>query len=155
MKLGLTLLTCGRCGKPRGRHHLCRGTRRGRDRLQFRFRFTCGTCGKQVPNLFSHTCTVRTDWAKRRRKAERRAKAAAARERRRRRKAEAARRRKAAAKARRAKAAADRKARKPRASPHNPATCSDPECTRYGCAKYQQGFADGFAAGSSEGGGDG
>lgn len=154
MKLRLTVLACGSCGKPRGRYHACPGKRGKRDRLQPAVRFQCRTCGRENRNPFTHACSVRTDWAKRRKAAERAAKATARRERRKRIRAEAAKRRRAAARERRLKAAAAAKARKPRASPHNPRTCADPECTRYGCVKYQEGFVDGVAAGS-EGGGDG
>jgi hypothetical protein len=146
VKLQLSLLTCGSCGKPRGRHHACAGRRGKRDRVGLRVRFTCPTCKREMRNPFTHTCTVRTDFARRRRAAERRAKAAARRERRKRQQAEAARRRKAAAAERRRKATAARRARRPRAKPHNPATCQDPECTRYGCVKYREGYDDGFGA---------
>lgn len=152
MKLRLTVLACGSCGKPRGRYHACPGKRGKRDRLQLAVRFTCRTCGRENRNPFTHTCTVRTDWAKRRRAAERAAKARARRERRKRMRAEAAKRRRDAARARQAKARAAAKARKPRASPHNPRTCADAECTRYGCVKYREGFVDGVAAGSEGGG---
>lgn len=146
MKLQLSVLSCGSCGKPRGRYHACAGKVGKRDKVGLRVRFACSRCGRENRNPFTHTCAIRTDFKKRRRRAERQAKAAAARERRRRRKAEAAKRRKAAARERRAKARAAAKARRPRASPHNPRTCSDDECTRYGCVKYREGFDDGVAA---------
>lgn len=40
----------------------------------------CGKCGKRYTNPLAHTCTVRTDFAKRRRAAERRERAARKRE---------------------------------------------------------------------------
>jgi hypothetical protein len=153
MKLSLSLLSCGKCGKQRGRYHMCRGTRKGRDRLRVKAGFTC-KCGKTVTNPFTHTCSERSDFKKRRRAADRAEKTRKRRARRKRVRDEAAARRRAAAKARRAKARATAKARRPRASPHNPRTCKDAECTRYGCVKYREGFVDGVAAGS-EGGGDG
>ncbi len=146
MKLRLSLLDCGKCGKPRGRYHVCSGSRKGRDKLRLKAGFTCGTCKRTVSNPFTHTCGVRSDWAKRKRSAERQEKAKATRDRRRARKADAAKRRKAAAAGRRAKAAAEAKARKPRPAPHNPRTCADPGCTKYGCLKYQEGFTDGMAS---------
>jgi hypothetical protein len=143
MKLRLSLLDCGKCGKPRGRHHVCSGGRKGRDKLRLKAGLACGKCGRKVSNPFAHTCTVRSDFAKRKRRAARQAKAAAARDRRRKRAEEAAARRKAAARQR--KTAASRK-KKPRASPHNPRNCHDEECQRYPCRLYEEGFADGVAS---------
>lgn len=157
MKLQFSLLRCGKCGKSRGRYHLCSGTRKGRDRLRLKAAFTCGKCKKTIRNPFTHTCTTRTDWAKRRRRQERQRKAAAqrqrrrertaaARERRRKRAAEAAARRKSAAARRLAEARAGALNRKPRTSPHNPRNCQEEGCTRYPCRLYQDGYGDGFAA---------
>lgn len=178
MKLSLTLLECGTCGKPRGLRHVCVSTRkRRRARIRPGLRFTCKTCGKQTGNPLTHTCTVKTDFKQRKARAERRAKAqrererkaevaarrkererqrraevaARRRERRRRQRAEAAARRKAAAKARREKARTAAKASRPRAPTHNPRTCKDEDCQRYGCLKYKEGFADGTSAGYSAG----
>jgi len=145
VKLQLTLLTCGRCGKPRGRRHLCRGTRKGRDKPRLTVRYECGKCGRSVRNPFRHTCSIRTDWARRRKAAARKAKAAARRELRKKRAREAAARRKAAAAERRAKAR-DAKPARPRADRHNPRNCQDPECTRYGCNLYSDGYKDGLIA---------
>jgi hypothetical protein len=157
MKLQVSLLSCGKCGKPRGRFHLCQGTRSGRDRLRVTALFACGKCKKTVRNPFTHTCTVRTDWAKRRRRQERRRKVAAqrqrrrertegARERRRKHAADAATRRKAAAARRRAEARARARGRKPRAPAHNPRNCQEEGCTRYPCRLYQDGYDDGLTA---------
>jgi hypothetical protein len=108
---------------------------------------TCGTCGKRYTNPLTHTCTVRTDFAKRKRAAERKAKAARLAEKRReRRKAatvrrrEARARRAAAAKAR--KAAAKTRPKRPRPPAHDYQTCTDPECEKYGCLAYRQGVED-------------
>lgn len=139
-------LACGKCGKPRGRHHLCRGGRKGRDRLKLNAGFTCGTCKKKVANPFTHTCTVRSDWARRRKAAERAEKARRRRERRRKVKADATRRRKAAAAERRHSAPAARRASRPRASPHNPRNCKEDGCQRYPCRLYAEGYADGVTA---------
>ncbi len=158
MKLQVSLLTCGSCGKPRGLGvHACAGSRGKRDRLRLRAAFTCGKCGKTARNPFTHTCTVRSDWAKRRRRQERHRKAAvqrqrrrerteAARERRRKRAADAAARRKSAAARRRAEARARARDRRPRASPHNPRNCQEEGCTRYPCRLYQDGYDDGLTA---------
>jgi hypothetical protein len=145
VKLQLTLFTCGGCDKPRGLHHLCRGTRKGRDKPRLTVRYECKKCGRSVRNPFRHTCSIRTDWARRRKAAARRAKAAARRELRKKRAREAAARRKAVAAERRAKAR-DAKRTRPRAERHNPRNCRDPECTRYPCHLYDDGFTDGLTA---------
>lgn len=148
--MGLKLtgpLRCGACGKPRGLGtHVCSPGRRRRRRTALRspVAWDCGTCGK--PRGLRHTCTQRTDFKARRRKQ-------ATEERRRRRKAAAARRA-----ARRKQAAADRRARdrarkqaakgKPKAAPrprgesHEPGTCGNRDCPKYGCKAYWQGMAD-------------
>lgn len=97
---------------------------------------TCGTCGRRYANPFTHTCTVKTDYKKRKRQQVRKAATA---ERRKRRKAAAAR-RKAAAKAR--KSAARTRPRRPRPPAHDYRTCRDQECERYGCRAYRQGIED-------------
>jgi hypothetical protein len=146
VRLRLTVLTCGTCGKPRGLRHACASARkRKRPRLGLVLSFTCGTCGKAVRNPLAHTCTVRTDLRRRRAAQERKSRAAARRERRRRQRAEAAARRKAAARERRAKARARAKAA-PRPPRHDPHACRDPECQRYPCRVYRDGFADGLAS---------
>jgi hypothetical protein len=103
--------------------------------------WACGTCGKtRGPR---HTCSQRTDFKARRRKA-------ATADRRRKRKAAAAKRA-----ARRKQAAADRRARdrarkkNTRAAPrrrtgngHEPGTCGDRDCQKYGCKAYWQGMGD-------------
>lgn len=151
-------LVCGKCKQPRGRTHVCRGGRKGRDRLRLNAGFRCSTCRRKVTNPFTHTCTVRSDFAKgkrqadrQRKAAEKRRKAAEAREGRRKRAAEAASRRKAAAKKRQAETKARSKTRGQRASPHNPRNCNEAECTRYPCRLYADGYDDGLAA-ASEGG---
>ena len=147
--MGLKLegaLRCGACGKPRGLGvHLCSPGKRRRRRTTLRNPVTweCGTCGK--PRGLRHTCTQRTDFKARRRKQ-------ATEERRRKRKAVAARRA-----ARRKQAAADRRARdrerkraakgkprpaRPRGDSHEPGTCGNRDCTKYGCKAYWQGMAD-------------
>jgi hypothetical protein len=156
--MGLKLrgvIRCGRCGKPRGFDHVCnpaRGRRRRRSRLQNPVTWVCGTCGKA--RGLNHTCHVRTDFKARKRKqatAERRGKRKATRER------QAARRRQAAAE-RRARARARKQLAKPRPTrpcgeSHEPGTCGDRDCPRYGCKSYWQGMEDCPREHAGEGGG--
>lgn len=145
MKLSVSLLRCGKCGKPRGlRHHVCAGGRRGRDRLRVKAAFECGRCRKKISNPFTHTCSIRSDFAKRKRKADRQAKAKVRRDKRKQRADDARAKRKTADRQRKAATAARR--RKPRASPHNPRTCRDEDCQRYPCRLYEEGYADGVAS---------
>lgn len=149
MKLQVSVLTCGRCGKPRGRYHACAGRSGRRDTVGLRLRFTCPRCGKETRNPLSHTCSPKSDFKKRRRAAERAEKTRLRRERERKRKAEAAARRKAAAAKRRAEAKA--KPRRKRTAAHVPRLCQDAECQRYGCLKYREGWEDGYAEGFRHG----
>jgi len=133
----ISLVACGRCGKPRGLFHACVyriGRRPGRTRI--RPRVTCGSCGKPVRNL-RHVCTTRTDFRKRR-NAARRAEATA------RRRAK----RKAATQRRRERARARRKTRassppKPR---HDYRNCREPDCQRQACQAWREGVEAGVAA---------
>src|SRR5450756_2006507 len=148
--MGLKLrgvLRCGACGKPRGLGvHVCAPGRRRHRRTALRnpVAWECGTCRK--PRGLRHTCSQRSDFKARKRKA-------ATADRRRKRKAAAA-----ARAARRKQAAADRRARdrarktaaktkpgKPRArsgDAHEPGTCGDPDCLKYGCKAYWLGMAN-------------
>lgn len=145
MKLRLSVLTCGKCGQSRGLGvHVCRGGRKGRDRLRPKARFECGRCHRQITNPFTHTCAIRSDFAKRRRKADRQAKAKARRDKRKQQADDARAKRKTAAQQRKANTASRR--RRPRASPHNPRNCREPECQRYPCRLYEEGYMDGVAS---------
>jgi len=137
---------CGECGKPRGFGvHLCSPGKRRRRRTTLRNPVTweCRTCGK--PRGLVHTCRQRTDFkARRRRQAteERRRKKRAVRER------QAARRKQAAAD-RRARDRARKQAAKgkpgpprPRGESHEPGSCGNRECPKYGCKAYWQGVED-------------
>jgi hypothetical protein len=120
------------------------GRRRGgRTTLQNPVAWECRTCGQ--PRGLRHTCRARSDFRARKRKA-------ATAERRRKRKAAAT-----ARTARRKQAAADRRARdrarkkaakgsprtsRPRGESHEPGTCGDRDCPRYGCKNYWQGMDD-------------
>jgi hypothetical protein len=133
----ISLVTCGRCGKPRGLVHTCVarfGRRRGRTRI--RVRATCGRCGKRIGNPLRHACTTRTDFRKRRAAA---ARAAATAKRRAKRKAAAAVRRERA----RARRKAPRAAPKPR---HDYQACAEPDCQRQACAAWREGVEEGLAA---------
>lgn len=145
--MGLRLrgpVQCGRCGKPRGITHTCvvRGSRKvRRHKAQSPVTWQCGTCGKTRGPL--HTCRQRSDWKARRRQqatAERRRKRQAVRAR------QAARRRQAAAE-RRARERARRQATRRRTGPprprregHEPGTCGNRDCDRYGCQAYFTGM---------------
>jgi hypothetical protein len=160
----ITVWSCGRCGKPRGLHHLCTGGKKGRDRIGLRvaLKFTCPSCGAQTASLLTHTCVKRTDFRKLRaaqqrreraedRKRKRRAAAARKRARLRERKRQAAERRRQqrqeTAKARKA-AARNRTHDKQR---HEHRECADPYCAKYQCRIYREGQEDGQAAGYAEG----
>lgn len=145
--MGLKLqgpLRCGACGKPRGLgSHVCSPGRRKRRRTTLRnpVGWQCGTCGQ--PRGLRHTCRTRSDFRARRRKAkteERRRKRRAVRER------QAARRRQAAADRRardRARSIAARtrpRTSRPRGESHEPGTCGDRECLKYGCKAYWAGM---------------
>jgi len=139
---------CGACGKPRGLGtHVCSPGRRRRRRTTLRNPVTweCGTCGRR--RGLRHTCSQRTDFKARRRKQaaeERRRKRRAVRER------QAARRKQAAAARRerdraRKAAARQRRAAAPRArtgDSHEPGSCGNRECPKYGCKAYWQGVED-------------
>lgn len=145
--MGLKLrgaVRCGRCGKPRGIRHTC-VTRIGRrprpHRVQSPVTWECPSCHKT--RGLRHTCGNSGDFKARKRKAatdERRSKRAATRRRQ-------ADRRKQAAADRRARERARKKARKKRTSPprprgesHEPGTCGDRDCPRYGCVAYWRGM---------------
>ena len=137
------VIRCGRCGKPRAVRHVCitTRTRKRRHKLQNPVTWECGTCHKA--RGLRHTCSQRSDF-----KARRRRQAAA--ERRRKRRAAAA-----ARAARRRQAAADRRARdrarkqaaktrprtsRPRGESHEPGTCGNRDCPKYGCKAYWAGM---------------
>jgi len=153
-KLGGGLIRCGRCGKrytnPFG--HTCvrrMDSRRKvrRTRLAPKFQLRCSACGK--PRGLRHTCVTRTDFRARKRRAAQRRKTEARQAKRRAaadRRREAAKRRKAATAARRKAAKAKARTARPRAPGHDPHTCSDPDCQRYGCLRYREGYEDGHGA---------
>jgi len=119
-----------------------RKVRRRVRRTVRRVAVSCPTCKKRYTNPLTHTCIVKTDFKKRRRQAIAKDRA----EKKRRRRQDAAQRRREA-KQRRAKAArAKRKTavkKKRRAPAHDPRTCDEPDCTRYGCRTWKDGFETG------------
>jgi len=136
---------CGRCGKPRGITHVCSpGSQRRRPgALQNPVTWTCGTCGK--PRGVRHTCRQRTDFKARRRKAataERRRKKRAVRERQAARRRQATAERRARDRARKAAAKAGPRSSRPRGESHEPGTCGDRDCQKYGCKAYWAGMGD-------------
>lgn len=162
MRVRLTLWACGRCGKPRGLHHFCRGGRKGRDRIKPRVRFICPSCHEDVPNLLTHTCSQRSDFRRRKaaqkrgdlaeaRKRKRRATAARRRARIKERKRQAAERRKQqraqAAEARRKRARAQTHDRER----HDHTACTDEYCGKYACRIYRDGIERGRPEGHAEG----
>ncbi len=148
------VVRCGACGKPRGfSTHVCNPGRRKRRRstLQRPVTWECGSCRK--PRGLAHTCAPKSDFKARKRKAATRKRQA---DRKQRRQAVAERRR-----ARRRQAAAERRARarkpapkrspRPRGESHEPGTCGDRDCPKFGCKSYWQGMAD--CPGPHDGGG--
>lgn len=159
--MGLKLrgaLRCGRCGKPRGIVHTCvvSGKRRRRPhKLQSPVTWECGTCGKK--RGINHTCVVRTDFKKRKRQqATRRRQEARRRKRRELAERRRERRRRATAERRereRQRRQQRRKEPRPRqrGESHEPGTCGNRDCPKFGCKAYWQGMAD--CPGPHEGGG--
>lgn len=148
LKLEGSVLRCGTCGKSRGITHTCVTSatsrrRKTRTKLKPRIAVTCAECGKV--RGFRHTCAPKSDFKKRRRQqatAERQRKRKAVRAR------QAARRRQAAAERRarqKARSSAARK-RPPRSRPqgdgHEPGTCGDRDCPKFGCKAYWRGVTD-------------
>lgn len=169
-RITVTWWTCGKCGKPRGLHHACAGRRGGRDRVRLGLAFTCPSCGRQVPNPLAHTCSVPSDFRRRKaaekrrlqagqRKRKRRAAAARKRARAKERKRQAADRRKQAAAGAAARRSAAGRSRSHDKTRHDHATCADPYCDKYACRIYREGreagrpegYAEGYAEGLAEG----
>jgi hypothetical protein len=147
VKVRLGLITCGTCGRQRGMRHTCitradSKRRKTRTKVKPRVTVVCGKCGKA--RGLRHTCLIKTDFKKRLKRQARQERTAANR----RRKAEGEARRKAAAAGR--KAEARTKPKRPRER-HDPETCRLPDCDRYGCKKYREGFVDGHEDGFDEG----
>jgi hypothetical protein len=141
-------LRCGRCGKPRGITHTCiNGRGRRRARMQSPVTWECSNCHKTRGLV--HTCITKTDFRKRKRAAARKRATAERQVKRKAVRARQAARRKAAAAERRARAKARKKAAtgrartsRPRGDGHEPGTCGDRDCPKYGCKTYWLGMAN-------------
>jgi hypothetical protein len=159
--MGLKLrgaVRCGRCGKSRGVRHVCITSRasKRRHKVQSPVTLECSKCGK--PRGLRHTCVIRTDFKKRKRAAARKRVTAARRQRRQLTAAKRKLRRQLAAADRRSrdqarKALAKRKTRtsRPRGDSHEPGTCGNRDCPKFGCKAYWRGMAD--CPGPHDGGG--
>ncbi|HLK73843.1 MAG TPA: hypothetical protein VKU77_09380 [Streptosporangiaceae bacterium] len=158
------VIRCGPCGKPRGIRHTCvtsaaGSKRKGRTRLQSPLEWRCKPCGQKRGIV--HTCAPKSDFKARKRKAamaERQRKQKAARARRAGKRREARKAATARRNARRKQAAAERRARdkarkaaakaaktrpaRPRGDSHEPGTCGDRDCPKYGCKAYWAGMED-------------
>ena len=144
------VIRCGRCGQPRGITHVCVTSRprKSRTRLQAPVEWRCPACGR--PRGVRHTCRPESDFKARRRKAEtaarrekRRKKRQETRDRQKQRRKEAAAQRRARDSARKKAAKKKRSARsRPRGDSHEPGTCGNRDCPKYGCKAYWQGMAD-------------
>jgi len=142
------VIRCGRCGKPRGIRHVCVarfGAKTRSHRAQSPVTWECSTCHKPR----GHTCTISTDFKKRRRRARRKAATAKRAERRRQtRLRQAARRRQAAAdrrardKARKQAAKGKSRPPRPRGESHEPGSCGNRDCEKYRCVIYWRGMDD-------------
>lgn len=137
---------CGACGKPRGLGtHLCSPGRRKRRQTSLRNPVTweCRTCGK--PRGLRHTCRQPSDFKKRRRRQateERRRKRRAVRERQVARRKQAAADRRARDRERKKAAKGKPKSPRPRGESHEPGSCGNKECPKYGCKAYWKGVED-------------
>jgi hypothetical protein len=137
---------CGACGKPRGLGtHLCSPgkRRRGRTTVRNPVGWECRTCHQ--PRGLMHTCTQRTDFRARKRKAataDRQRKRKAVRERRTARRKQAAADRRARDRARKKAAKTRPRGPRPKGDSHEPGSCGDRDCPRYGCKNYWRGMDD-------------
>lgn len=146
LKLG-GAFRCGACGKPRGLGaHLCSPGRRKRRRTTLRnpVAWECSKCHEA--RGVRHTCRSSSDFRARKRKAvtddrkRKRREAAAARAVRRKQVA-ADRRARDRARKKAAKDKAKAKTPRPRGESHEPGSCGDHECQKYGCRAYWAGLA--------------
>jgi hypothetical protein len=140
------VIRCGRCRQPRGIRHTCVasfGARTGPHRVQSPVTWECPGCHKS--RGLRHTCGNAGDFKTRKRKfatAERRRKRKAATAKRAARRKQAAADRRARERARKAEARKRKPRPRPRGDGHEPGTCGDRECPRFGCKAYWAGMAD-------------
>jgi hypothetical protein len=134
---------CGACGKPLGLGtHLCAPGKRRRRRttLQNPVTWECRTCRES--RGLRHTCRQRSDFKARKRKAatdERRRKRKATRDRQAARRKQAAADRRARDRARKRAAKGSPRPSRSRGDSHEPGSCGDPDCPKYGCKAYWEG----------------
>lgn len=128
-RIKLSLIKCGRCGKPYANPlaHVCVtriGRRLGRTSIRPRLTRDCPRCKRPVANPVTHICKVKTDFrrktgaAKKQRAAGRRRQAASV------------------AKVKRARASGPARTR------HDYRTCKDAYCARVACVAYRDGIDD-------------
>jgi len=140
-------IRCGRCRQPRGIRHTCVarfGARTRKHRVQSPVTWECANCHK--PRGLRHTCGNSGDFRKRKRKAktaerQQKRKEAKAKQTARRKHAQAGRRARDKARKQAAKTRKPRQQR-PRGDSHEPGTCGDRDCPRYGCKSYWAGMDD-------------
>jgi hypothetical protein len=129
VKLSVSLIRCGRCGKRYSNPltHVCvvrmdRKTPPGGTKVKPRLAVKCSRCGHPLGNPLTHRCVTHTDFRKRKR-------------------------------------AAERAAKHPRpastGNAHEPAECKDDDCPRYGCKMYKGGYEHGYGDGHGAGYGAG
>jgi len=122
VKVNLSLVKCGRCGKRYSNPltHVCvrrmdSRTRSRPSKVKPKLTVTCPWCGRPLGNPLTHACVTRTDFKQRKRKADRSPKT----------------------KLRPATTG----------NSHEPPACQDDDCPRYGCRMYKEGREDGKAEG--------
>ena len=137
---------CGACGKPRGLGtHVCPNGRRRRRRTTVRnpVAWECSKCRED--RGVRHTCRAPSDFKARRRKAaadEKRRKKRAVRERQAARRKQAAAERRTRDRARKQAAKTRPRTPRPKGDGHEPGTCGDRDCPKYGCRNYWRGMDD-------------
>jgi hypothetical protein len=123
MKISIRLVTCGRCGKPKGNPltHVCvtrldRRPRTVRTRLRPKLSVTtrCPKCRRSYTNPLTHVCTVKTDFRRR--------------------------------------LAASRKKPAARKAAHRYESCRDRDCERLACVAYRDGYEEGYELGAAAAG---
>jgi hypothetical protein len=127
VKLSVSLIKCGRCGKRYNNPltHTCvvrmdRKTAPRATKVKPRLAVKCGRCGRPLGNPLTHRCVTHTDFKRR-------------------------------------KAAAAKGHSRPATTgnAHEPTACKDDDCPRYGCKMYKQGYENGYGDGHGAGYGAG
>ena len=128
VKLNVSLIKCGRCGKRYNNPltHTCvvrmdRRTPVRPSKVGPKLTVRCGRCGAALGNPLTHRCVTHTDFRQRKR---------------------------AAGKAHHPKPATTGNA-------HEPAACNDDDCPRYGCKMYKECYENGYGDGHGAGYGSG